>query len=91
MVKAAPRDPRWVFLGESGEYVILGRHREPDAGAIASAEAALAEAGRSGWIAIMSRSAHSHATPEFLMVSPFRDPQGSFEDAVHAFLARHCF
>jgi hypothetical protein len=80
-----PRDPRWVLLAETGEYSILGRHREPGEEDIVAAETALARAGRSGWLAVMSHSAHSRVVPEFVMVRPLRDPQTSFADAVQAF------
>jgi hypothetical protein len=79
-----PRDPRWVLLTESGEYSILGRHREPSEEDIAAAEVALAQAGRSGWLAVMSHSAHTRAKPELLMVRPLRDPRLPFEAAVQA-------
>lgn len=82
------RDPRWVLLAESGEYSILGRHREPDADDIAAAEAALAQAGRAGWLAVMSHSAHARTAPELVMVRPLRDPRTPFEDAVQAFRRR---
>lgn len=62
------RDPRWVLLTESGEYSTLGRHREPSEDDIAAAESALARAGQSGWLAVMSHSAHYRGTPELVMV-----------------------
>lgn len=79
------RDPRWVLLAESGEYSTLGRHREPDDETITAAEAALAKAGRAGWIAVMSHSVHERSMPELLMVRPLREPGTSFADAVQAF------
>jgi hypothetical protein len=79
------RDPRWVLLTESGEYSTLGRHREPSEDDIAAAESALARAGRSGWLAVMSHSVHSRAIPELVMVRPLGDPQTAFGDAVQAF------
>jgi hypothetical protein len=82
------RDPRWVVLAETGEYSTLGRHREPDQDDIASAEAALAQAGRAGWVAVMSHSAHARTAPELVMVRPLRDPRTSFEEAVQAFRRR---
>ncbi len=83
------RDPRWVLLAESGEYSTLGRYREPDEESIAAAEAALASAGRSGWIAVMSHSIHERGkTPELVMVRPLRDPTTPFTDAVRAFHRR---
>jgi len=83
-----PSDPRWVLLAETGEYSTLGRHREPGEEDIAAAEAALARAGRSGWLAVMSHSVHSRLAPELIMVRPLRDPQAPFADAVQAFLKR---
>jgi hypothetical protein len=81
-------DPRWVVLAETGEYSTLGRHREPDQDDIAAAEAALAQAGRAGWVAVMSHSAHARTAPELVMVRPLRDPRTSFEEAVQAFRRR---
>ena len=83
-----PRDPRWVLLAETGEYSILGRHREPGEEDITAAEAALAGVGRSGWLAVMSHSAHSRVAPELVMVRPLRDPETPFAEAVQAFLNR---
>lgn len=83
-----PRDPRWVLLAETGEHSTLGRHREPDEKDIAAAETALARAGQSGWLAVMSHSVHSRVAPELIMVRPLRDPRTPFADAVQAFLKR---
>lgn len=82
------RDLRWVLLAETGEYSTLGRHREPDEADIAAAEAALAGAGRAGWIAVMSHSAQERTKPELVMVRPLRHPGTSFDDAVQAFNRR---
>lgn len=71
------QDPRWVLLAESGEYCTIGRYREPDGADIAAAETVLAQAGRAGWLAVMSQSAHARTAPEFMMVRPLRDPRGS--------------
>jgi hypothetical protein len=84
-----PRDPRWVLICETGEYSTLGRHREPDEDEIKAAEIALVRAGRSGWLAIMSHSAHSRSTPELLMVRPLCTPSGTFDAAVDAFRRRN--
>ena len=83
-----PRDPRWVLLTESGEHATLGRHREPDADDIAAAEAALAQAGHAGWLAVMSHTAHARTVPELVMVRPLRNPGTTFEAAVQAFRKR---
>jgi hypothetical protein len=83
-----PRDPRWVLLTEAGEYSTLGRHREPSEEDIATAEVALAWAGRSGWLAVMSHSVHARTPPELVMVRPLRQPQTTFEDAVQALRER---
>ena len=83
-----PRDPRWVLLTEAGDHSTLGRHREPDEAGIAAAEAALARAGLSGWIAVMSHSVHARSAPELVMVRPLRDPQLPFEVAVEALRRR---
>ena len=82
------RDPRWVLLVETGEYSILGRYREPDDETISAAEAALTKAGRAGWLAVMSHSAHALVAPELLMVRPLCDPKMPFEDAIQAFRQR---
>jgi len=82
------RDPRWVLLAETGEYSTLGRHREPDEDDIAAAEAALAQVGRAGWLAVMSHSAHARTAPEFVMVRPLRNPRIPFEEAVQAYRCR---
>ncbi len=63
----------------------LGRRREPDEEDIAAVEAALAKAGRAGWIAVMSHSVHDRIMPELMMVRPLREPGTSFADAVQAF------
>lgn len=84
-----PRDPRWVLLVESGDYSILGRHREPAAADIERAENALGSAGLAGWLAVMSHSEHARTPPEFVMVRPLRNPQIGFEEAVAAFRRRH--
>ena len=76
-----PRDPRWVLLTETGELSTLGRHREPSEEDIAAAEAVLARAGRSGWLAVMSHSVHARTLPELVMVT-------TFEDAVQPFRKR---
>ncbi len=52
------RDPRWILFVETGEYSNLSRYREPDADDIAAAERALAQAARSGWLAVMSHSVY---------------------------------
>ena len=83
------RDPRWVLLAETGEYSTLGRHREPDEQDIAAAEIALAQAGRSGWVAIMSHSVHQRVVPELVMVRPLCDPKTPFSLAVEAFRNRN--
>jgi len=82
------RDPRWVLLAETGDVSTIGRHREPDEADIAAAEAALEQVGGSGWLAVMSHSAHAHTIPELVMVRPLRDPRTTFEDAVKAFRTR---
>ena len=82
------RDPRWVLLTETGEYSTLGRYREPNADEIAAAESALARAGSSGWIAVMSHSVHARAVPELIMVRPLREPRVPFEEAVRKFRIR---
>jgi hypothetical protein len=82
------RDPRWILLAESGEYSTLGRHREPAQEDITAAEAALASAGRSGWLAIMSHSIHATTFPEFVMVRALREPTIPFADAVKALQSR---
>lgn len=83
------RDPRWVLLAESGDYSILGRHREPTEADIEKAENALGRAGLTGWLAVMSHSAHARTPPEFVMVRPLRNPQTGFAEAVEAFRRRH--
>lgn len=82
------RDPRWIMLLESGEYSIVGRHREPDPDDIARFEAALGRAGQAGWLAVMDRSEHAAGTPEILMVRPLRAPTTPFGEAVVTFLER---
>ena len=84
----APRDPRWVLLTDTGDYSTVGRHREPDEAEIASATNALARIGRTGWLAIMSHSAHSRTQPELLMVRQLGEPTTTFEAAVEAFRNR---
>lgn len=79
------RDPRWIVIAESGEYSIIGRHREPAEDDIIAAESALARIGRAGWLAIMSQSAYSCTRPEFLMVRPLGNPGTSFNKAIEAF------
>lgn len=82
------RDPRWILLAETGEFSTLGRHREPEDNDIAAAEAALATAGRAGWIAVMSHSAYERTKPDLVMVRSLREPRSSFADAVQAFRRR---
>lgn len=84
----AGRDPRWIVLLETGEYSIVGRHREPDADDLARFEAALERNGRSGWLAVMDRSEHAAGTPEIVMVRPLLQPSMPFEAAVAAFRSR---
>lgn len=83
------KDPRWVALIESGEFSIVGRHREPEPDDIAAAEASLARAGLAGWLAVMSHSAHDRTAPEFVMVRTLRQPTSSFAQAVQAFRHRY--
>lgn len=85
MPMPAALDPRWVLLSETGEYSIIGRHREPEEADIAAAELALAQAGVSGWIAVMGGSAESKTLPDLVMVRPLREPRSTFEAAVQAF------
>jgi len=87
---AAP-DPRWILLAETGDYSTIGRHRDPNEEDIAAAEAALAHAGHSGWIAIMSSSVHTRTAPEVVMVRPLRNPGLTFDAAVQAFRKRANF
>lgn len=82
------RDPRWIILLETGEYSLVGRHREPDQDDIARFEAALDRESRSGWLAVMDRSEHAPGTPEMVMVRPLRAPTTPFEGAVRAFHER---
>lgn len=82
------RDPRWIILLESGEYSIVGRHREPEPDDIARFEAALDRNGRAGWLAVMDRSEHAPGTPEIVMVRPLRAPSTSFEQAAGEFYER---
>lgn len=83
------KDPRWVILVETGDYSILGRHREPEPNDIAAAESSLTRLGLAGWLAVMSHSAHDPGSPNFLMVQPLRQPTISFDLAVQAFRNRH--
>jgi hypothetical protein len=82
------RDPGWILLLETGEYSSLSRYREPDAHDIASAENALLQAARSGWLAVMSHSVYEATTPELIMVRALCTPKTSFDEAVHAFQQR---
>lgn len=82
------RDPRWIILLESGEYSIVGRHREPDPDDISRLEDALERTGQAGWLAVMDRSEHAVGTPEIVLVRPLRAPTTSFDDALAAFHRR---
>lgn len=82
------RDPRRVLVTEIGEFSTLGRHHEPSEQDIAAAEAALARAGRSGWLAVMSHSVHACTLPELVMVRPLCEPKVPFEHAAQAFRER---
>jgi hypothetical protein len=81
-------DPRWVLLAETGEYSTLGRYREPEAEDIAVAEKALMNAGKAGWIAVMSASVHHSTSPDLVMVRPLCSPNRSFAEAVELFRSR---
>lgn len=82
------RDCRWVLLLENGEYSGFGRYREPDEADVMAAECALIQAGRSGWLAVMSHSAYGATIPDILMFRPLCNPKIPFVEAVEAFRKR---
>jgi len=54
-------ETRWIVLGADGRHVSLGR-AEPSEAEIATANAALAAQGLSGWLARMQGEYYSRAT-----------------------------
>ena len=57
----AETETRWMILGADGRHVSLGR-AEPSEAEIATANAALAAQGLSGWLARMQGDYYSRAT-----------------------------
>lgn len=76
------RDPRWILLAENGDCSTVGRHREPEAKDIARFEAALAERGLGGWLAVAADSFHAPTFPEIVMERALGNPTASLEEAV---------
>ena len=77
-------DRRWIILVEDGRYSTLSRARDPDEDEIARAADGLARQGLSGWLAVMSGSAHADEMPTFLEVRQLGAPKVKFQDAVLA-------
>lgn len=81
-------DPRWIILFESGEYMLMGRHRQPSVDELREMEARMTERSVRGWLAVMDRSEYAPGEPEFVMIKAIGDPLASFEDAVINFRSR---
>lgn len=52
----------------------MGRYSDPSSEEIAQAEAALADQGLAGWLAIMEGGYYTKRTPSLMMVRPFVIP-----------------
>jgi hypothetical protein len=82
------REKRWAVIGEDGRHVWLGRASDPSEDEIARAEAALAQGGLAGFLAIVEGDYWSRgASLGFVMVRPLAGPTAPFEAATGAFEA----
>ena len=80
------RERRWVVLGTDGRHVTLGRHSDPTAEEIDSAEQALAKQGLAGWLAVVEGDYwRKKAKLGVLMVRPLASPTVEFDVAVASF------
>jgi hypothetical protein len=78
---------RWVVVATNGQYVTLGRNRDPSEEEITSAERALRLQSLSGWLAIMEGSPWAGGAPRLLEVRPLASPVTTFADAAKACIA----
>ncbi len=80
-------ESRWMVLGSDGRHVSLGR-TEPSEAEIATANAALAAQGLSGWLARMQGEYYSRGR---VTLEPLRAigvaPEANWQAALSAFLA----
>jgi hypothetical protein len=52
MTRSAPKERRWIILGEAGRVVTIGRHSDPTDDELAAAANSLRVTAQGGWLAV---------------------------------------